>query len=415
MRSKTRLLVLAVVALVSLAGSGRAAVAAGPPNMVLTWNQTFLSAIVAANVPPPAANRLGAVVQSAVFDAVNGIEKRYTPIHVPATGPDDASPQAAAAAAAHEALVKLFPTLAPALDAQLAASLQTIADDEDAQAVDQGVAWGTAVADKVIAWRATDGFSATPPTYVFDTAPGKWRSTPGGPGGPPRFRTLATTTPFALTSPSQFRPAGPPALDSARYAQDVAEVQTMGAANSTQRTAYQTQTAVFWGVGDTPVAMWDRVADGLAAEHHYNLMKSARLLALLNMSIADAVIAVFEAKNFYNSWRPITAINLTSDPSWTPLLVNPYFQEYPSAHSGTSSAAGAVLASAFGEDTTFTVTSLGLPGVQRTYTSFSSAVAEVGDARVFAGIHFRSACDDAIALGITIAAYVRAHMVLPAE
>ena len=415
MRSRTRLLVLTVTALISLANSAQAGHAAPPPNMVLTWNQNFLHAIATANTPPPAANRLGAIVQSAVFDAVNGIERRYTPIHVQPAAPEDASPQAAAASAAHEALVKLFPAQTPTLDAQFTASMESLGDDEDTQAIGEGVAWGATVADQVVAWRATDGFSATPPPYTFGTAPGQWQITPGGPGGPPRFRTLATTTPFALTAPSLFRPAGPPALTSARYAQDVAEVKTMGAANSTVRNAYQTQTAIFWGVGDSPVGLWDRVADELAAEHHLSLIKSARLLALVNISIGDAVIAVFEAKNVYNSWRPITAINLTTDPTWTPLLVNPYFQEYPSAHTGTSSAAGAMLASFFGDDTTFTVTSLGAPGVVRTYTRFSDAVAEVGDARVFAGIHFRSACDDAITMGNQIAAYVKSHMVLRAE
>lgn len=414
MRSRTRLLVLTVTALMSLANSAQAVRAAPPPNMVLTWNQTLLQAIATANVPPPAANRLGAVVQSAVFDAVNGIARRYTPIHIQPAAPEDASPQAAAAGAAHEALVQLFPAQAATFDAQLAASMRGIKDDEDDQAIAQGLHWGVTVADQILSWRSADGFLATPPPYVFSTAPQQWRPTPGG-SGPPRFRTLATTTPFALTSPSQFRPGGPPALTSTRYAQDVNEVKAIGAANSAVRTAYQTQTAIFWGVGDSPVGIWDRVADRLALQHHFGLLKSARLLALMNISIADAVIAVFDAKNFYNSWRPITAINLTSDPTWTPLLTNPYFQEYPSAHSGTSSAAGAILASVFGNHTTFIVTSLGLPGVERTYTSFSDAVAEVGDARVFAGIHFRSACDDAIALGIQIADYARRHVVLPAE
>lgn len=414
MSTRTRVVVLTLTALVSLAGSASTVEAAERPNMVLTWNQTFLQAIAAANVPPPAANRLGAILQSAVFDAVNGTERRYTPIHVPPAAPEDASPQAAAAGAAHEALVQLFPTQAATFDAQLAASLQSLKDNEDDQTVAQGLHWGVTVADQILNWRSTDGFTATLPQYVFNTAPQQWRPTPGG-SGPPKFRTLATTTPFALASPSQFRPGGPPALTSARYAQDVSEVKAIGAANSTVRTAYQTQTAIFWGVGDSPVGIWDRVADRLALQHHFGLIKSARLLALMNISIADAVIAVFDAKNFYNSWRPITAINLTSDPAWTPLLTNPYFQEYPSAHSGTSGAAGATLASVFGNHTTFTVTSLGLPGVERTYTSFSDAVAEVGDARVFAGIHFRSACDDAIAMGIQIAEYARRHIVLPAD
>ena len=409
----------AAVAALIVSGGVASPVQAAPGNVVVDWNHTMLAAFATANVPAPAANRLGAVVQSAVFDAVNGINRQYMPIHVQPAGPEDASPKAAAAGAAHEALVKLFPTQTASLDAALAASLQSIGDDEDGQAIAAGVAWGATVADAIIAWRSTDGFGATPPPYAFSTAPGQWQPTPGG-SGPPKFRTLATTTPFALASPAQFRPAGPPALTSARYAQDVNEVETIGSLHSTLRTPFQTQTAVFWQ-GDAPVAAWDRVADDLAVQHHLNVMKSARLLALVNISIGDAIIAIFEAKNFYNSWRPITAIvnadkdgnpATTADPTWLPLLTNPYFQEYPSAHSGTSSAAGSALASVFGNDTSFTVTSAGLPGVTRSFTSFSDGVAQVADARVFGGIHFRSACRDGITLGAQVEAYVESHLML---
>lgn len=406
-----------------VSGGAASPVQAAPDNIVVDWNHTMLAAFATANVAPPAANRLGAVIQSAVFDAVNGIERRFTPIHVPPAAPEDASPQAAAASAAHEALVKLFPSQSSSLDAAFASSLQSIGDEEDGSPIAQGVEWGSTVADAIVAWRSADGFNAIPPPYTFSTIPGQWQPTPGG-SGPPRFRTLATTTPFAMTSPSQFRPAGPPPLTSARYTRDFNEIKAIGRLDSAVRTVYETQTAIFWGVGDTPVAQWDRIADSLALEHHLNVMKSARMLALVNISIADAVIAVFEAKNFYNSWRPITAIvnaavdgnpDTSSDPTWVPLLTNPYFQEYPSAHSGTSSAAGHALASIFGNETSFTVTSGGMPGVSRTFTSFSDAVAQVGDARVFAGIHFRSACDDAIVMGGQIAAFVHDHLMLPVD
>jgi hypothetical protein len=423
MQSITRRAMAFVTALAALIFSGGAAspVQAAPENIVVDWNQTMVAAFATANVPPAPANRLGAVVQSAVFDAVNGIEKRYTPIHVPATGPADASPQSAAASAAHEALVKLFPGQSSSLDAAFAASLRSIGDEEDGNAIAQGVAWGNSVADAIIAWRSADGFSTTPPPYTFRTTPGAWQPTPGG-SGPPKFRTLATTTPFALTSPSQFRPSGPPSLTSQHYARDFNEVKTIGALNSAQRTPFQTQTALFWQA-DSPVAAWDQVADSLTLQHHFNVLRSARLLALVNISIADAIIAVFEAKNHFDTWRPVTAIvdaaldgnpNTIADPAWLPLVTNPYFQEYPSAHSGTSSAAGAALASVFGDETSFTVTSAGLPGVTRSFNSFSDGVAQVADARVFAGIHFRFSCDDAITMGGQIAAYVSSHLMLPA-
>jgi hypothetical protein len=144
----------------------------------------------------------------------------------------------------------------------------------------------------------------------------------------------------------------------------------------------------------------------------------------VNVSVGDAVIAVFDAKNFYNSWRPITAIMngnvdgnpaTAGDPTWLPLLTNPYFQEYPSAHSGTSSAAASALTSVFGNETSFTVTSPRLPGVTRSFTRFSDPVAQVADARVFAGIRFRSACGDAVVMGAQVTAYVERHVMLPAD
>lgn len=388
-------------------------VQAAPDNVVVDWNHIMLATFATANVPPPPGNRLGGIVQAAVFDAVNGIEQRYQPIHVQPAAARDASPKAAAASAAYTALVHMFPAQQSALDAHLAASLATLADDEDSQSISNGVAWGASVAGQTLAWRAGDGFSTAPPTYVFGTGPGQWQATPGG-SGPPKFRSLATTTPFALTSPSQFRPAGPPALTSARWAQDLNEVRAFGEQVSTQRTAFQTQTAVFWQV-DTPTAMWDRVADALALENHLNLLQTARLLALTDISIADATFAIWDAKNFYNFWRPVTAIDTTADPTWLPLLTTPYFQEYPSAHSGVSSAAATVLASFFGEDTSYTVTSAGLPGVDRSFTSFSQGVEQVADARVLAGFHFRFSCDDGITLGAQVATYVEGHLMLQAR
>lgn len=411
MRSRLQTAALATVISIgmALAPGGVTTAHAAPANVVIAGNQTMLAAFANATVPAAPANRLGAVVQSAVFDAVNGIEGRYRPIHVQPAAPRNASPKAAAAAAWHAALLGLFPAQHAMLDGAYAAAIASI-DDESAQAVADGVAWGAAVAGEILAWRAADGFSATPPPYTFSTAPGQWQATPGG-SGPPKFRTLATTLPFALNSPSQFRPAGPPALDSARYAQDLLEVQARGELVSSVRTPYETETAVFWQV-DPPVAQWDRVADTLAATNHYNVMRTARLLALTNVAIADAIIAVFDAKNAYNFWRPVTAIGLAS---WQPLLTTPYFQEYPSAHSGSSSAAASVLAAFFGEDASFTVTSAGAPGVSRSFTTFSDAVAQVVDARILAGFHFRFSCDDGAVLGQQVGAFVLANAMQPAR
>jgi hypothetical protein len=417
MKRKAVLCVLGlIVALAGASAAPRGVRAAEHPNTVITWNGIMLRTFATASVAPAPSLRMGAIVQAAVFDAVNGIEPQYTQIHVAPAAPPDSSPEAAAVGAAYTALVSLFPTQKGALDADLAASTVAMDDGSDS-AVANGMAWGTAVALQIVAWRSTDGFNSTLAPYVQGSKPGDWQPTPGG-SGPPRFRTLAGTTPFAMTSPSQFRPAGPPALTSARYTADFNEVKVFGSATSTVRTAYQTETAKFWQL-DTPTAMWDRVADSLAESHHLNLVRTARLLALVNAAEADGIIAVFDAKNAFNFWRPVTAIvnagldgnpNTSPDPSWLPLMTTPYFQEYPSAHSGVSSAAATILASMFGQDTTFTMTSAGLPGVERTFSRFSDGVAQVADARVYAGFHYRFSCEDGIQLGTMVAHQVESRL-----
>ncbi len=408
-----------VIALSGLLAAPRGVGASEDTNTVITWNRIMLATFATASVPAPAGTRLGATVQAAVFDAVNGIEPRYTPIHVAPAAPDGASRQAAAVGAAYAALVALFPSQKATLDADLAASVASLNKGEgDSNAgVATGLAWGNAVAGLIISWRATDGFNSVLPPYVQGSAPGDWQPTPGG-SGPPKFRTLAITTPFAMTSPSQFRPAGPPALTSEEYAEDFNEVKAYGSATSTVRTAFQTETAKFWQL-DTPIAIWDRVADSLAEAHHLSPLRSARLLAMVDMAEADAAIAVWDAKNQFNSWRPVTAIAqaaldgnpaTTVDPTWSPLLVTPYFQEYPSGHSGVSSAAVSVMASFFGNRVEFMVTSDGLPGVTRSFTRFSDAVAQVADARVFAGFHFRFSCEDAAQMGKQVAHYAESTL-----
>jgi hypothetical protein len=378
--------------------------------MVTQWNQAMIAGLEAAGIAPPPAARIGAIVQASVFDAVNGIDRRYAYYHVPPAAPPGTSRNAAAASAAYTALVALIPAQKPLFDAQLSATMAQLSDDpaHPGQSVQRGLAWGTTVADGILAWRATDGYTTPPPPYTVGSAPGDWQPTPPqflGPPLAPLFRQFAAMTPFALSSPSQFLPPGPPPLNSARWAQDLAEVQALGSATSTTRTAKQTQTAMFWQ-DDTPAAMWNRVADQLAQTSGLPLAANARLLAQMNIALADATIAVWYAKNYYNFWRPVTAIRATSDPAWTPLLPTPAFQEYPSAHSGVSSAAATVLASFYGNATPFTVTSAGLPGVQRDFTSFSAAVQQVEDARIYAGFHFRFSCADGAALGLQVANYV---------
>jgi hypothetical protein len=243
-----------LVAPLAAALPATAAPAAGTaqPDMVTQWNLTMIAGLEAAAIPPPPSARIGATVQAAVFDAVNGIERRYAFYHVAPAAPRGASRAAAAVSAAYTTLVALIPGQKPLFDAQLAATLAQISDNpsDPGRSVQRGLAWGRAVATDILTWRATDGFAAPPPPpYVIGTAPGDWQPTPPlflAPPQAPLFRQFAAMTPFALTSPAQFAPPGPPPLTSARYARDLAQVQALGSAASTTRTAEQTQTAIFW-------------------------------------------------------------------------------------------------------------------------------------------------------------------------
>ena len=391
---------------------------------VSDWNRIMLDALL---VPPavaaPLAPRPAAIVQAAVFDAVNGIERRYTPIHVIPAAPPGASPRAAAVQAAYASLLRLFSSQKATLDQKRTISLIGISSGtaaEHSESIERGIEWGQTVADEIWAWRSSDGFANAQPPFLGGLAPGEWQPTPPGfaSGLAPQ---LAHVTPWAIPSPSQFRPAGPPSLTSGQYTTDFEETKTMGSLSSSSRTSDQTLYSRFWQSAN-PADFWDPVATSISAEHHLNLSENARLLALLNIGLADAVIGCWDAKYTYDSWRPITAIQLagtdgnpatTADPTWTPLIVTPPFPEYPSAHSCVSGAAGRILSTYFGEDTQFSVSSDGMPGVVRYFSSFSMALQEIKNARVFGGIHFRTACDDGQALGTEIGDYILGHTLLP--
>jgi hypothetical protein len=401
------------------------AVATARADEISDWSDNLFQAARTAGSSPLLTNRFAAIVQAAVFDAVNGIDRRYTPVHVEPNAPPGASRRAAAVQAAYASLVKIYPAQQAALDSKLAASLAAIAADstmEDSVSIQRGIQWGQAVADAIWAWRSADGITPPPPPFIGGTAPGQWRPTPPAflPGAGPQF---ATMTPWVIAYPSQFRPGGPPALTSDRYVQDFNETESMGSINSASRTADETLYAKFWD-GSSPAYFWDQAAVSLAQERHLNFSEESRLLALVNLAIADANIGCWDAKYFYVFWRPITAVRLAStdgnpatieDSTWTPLRVTPAFPEYPSGHACASSAAARVLSTYFGESTPFTLVSNNpeVAGVTRFFPNFSAAVAEVDNARIFAGIHFRSACDDGGALGLGVADFVLDHALLP--
>jgi PAP2 superfamily len=392
-------------------------------DVVVTWNATMVDALLAAHTAPQPGTRVGAIVQTAVFDAVNGIARRYTqfsPDAIDANAPRGASEAAAAVGAAYTTLVALLPSQKERFDQQLVATLAT----NNGQSVARGFAWGQTVANAILALRSTDGFSTIPPPYVVGPLPAWQPALPLFAG--PVFRQFATMTPWVMTSPAQFLPGLPPALTSLQYTHDFYEVRDLGSLTSLTRTADQTAAAQFWnGTYDTVATIWNRVADSLADRPNRSLSENARLFALMNVSMADSVIAVWNAKNTYNTWRPITAIanagiydntGATPDPTWRPLLPTPPFQEYPSGHSGVSAAATAVLASFFGNDTSFSASSDGVPGVastSRSFSSFSDAIAEIAVARIAAGFHFRFACETAASMGDEIAGYAIATQMLP--
>ena len=390
MRNWLRGLLVAVLPL-AMAGAVRA-------DEVTDWHEHMLAALGA---NPVVGSRDAALVSAAVFDAVNGIERRYAPIHVPAAAPRGASKRAAAVQAAYRILVTRFPAQTAGLDTKRAASLAAIGDGESKR---RGVAWGQTVAEAILAWRSTDGFTPTPPAYVGGDAPGQWRPTPTAfaSGAVPQF---ATMTPWGIQSPDQFRPAGPPALDSPQYLADYDEVRTMGSETSALRTDDETDACLFMN-STSPNHLWNRAAIDLGAAQGTDLSENAHLLATLNLAIADALIACWDAKYEFEFWRPVTAIRLADDPEWTPLFATPAHPEYTSGHSSASSAAATVLADYFGEETPFMLQSPAAPGWIRIYPSFSAAVDEVTDARVFAGIHFRAACEDGAVLGSEVAAFI---------
>ena len=351
---------------------------------VTDWNKIMLEAALAAVPPtsPLVMTRVAAIVQASVFDAVNGIDRRYTPIHVEPAAPRGASRRAAAVQAAYASLVRLYPAQTSTLDAKRAPRWRPSREEmrtSDGQSVARGIEWGQTVADAIWAWRSTDGFTPPPPPFLGGPAVGEWRPTPPGflPGAGPQF---ATMTPWVIASPSQFRPAGPPALTSARYAADFDETKIHGQPLEPLRSADQTLAARFWN-SSTTAYLWNHVAVELGRPSAiYTLSENARLLALLNLAMADAAIACWDAKYHYVFWRPVTAIPLAdtdgnpataADPRWTPLLVTPNHPGVPVGPLHRQRRRGGRSRGVLRRRGRFSVDSDVMPGVVRSFGSFS--------------------------------------------
>src|SRR5438105_12814293 len=379
-------------------------------DVVTDWNNAALDAIRFERTAPPIASRSLAILHVSIYDAVNGIARTHEPYLVESAVQRSASREAAASAAAHQALVNLFPANASNFDALHAAILAGIPDTPHKRA---GIAWGEFVANQILAARANDGSHAIVPP-PGGSGPGVWIPTPPAflPYLLPQWGFVA---PFAMSSSSQFRPPGPPSLDSQQYAADYEEVKELGAAIGSTRTEEQTQIALFWADGagtETPPGHWNSVAQTIAGARGNTLEQNARLFALLNIAMADAAICAWDAKYTFNFWRPVTAIRSAggADATWSSYIGTPPFPDYVSGHSTFSGAASTVLAMFYGTDyISFTTGSDFLPGVTRTFSSFSAAADEAAVSRLYGGIHFRAANEDGQASGILIGKWAFAN------
>jgi len=416
---RRRFIALALFAAVLLALAGASASSAkpqpsgSPDTYVTSWDVVGTQAFSAAGLTPAEGHVIFAYVAVAVYDAVMAIEGGYEPFAIDVDAPEDASAQAAVAAAAHRILAHYLPAQAPTIiDPAYLTSLGTI---PDGQAKTNGIAVGESVAQLLIAQRSGDGFRA-PVTYTAPSPPipGVWIPTAVT---PPTGTYLGLMRPFSLDSADQFRPGGPPALDTKKWARDYNEVKEIGSSTSTTRTPEQTLAARFWA--EPPVQQARGSLRKLVLDHQLDIDDAARFMAMVSVTYADALIACFDAKYHYAFWRPITAIRAghtdgneatVGDPTWATLLpATPNHPEYPSAHSCLTPAGGLVVARFLGTPKIdFTVPSLTGLG-DRHFPRAKDLEYEVSNARIWGGIHFRSAVEDGVEIGKKTAHHVLAH------
>jgi hypothetical protein len=396
-----------------------AAPAAAADDPVLEWNAVAAQLTIVPALSPVQQTRVMAIVHVAVHDAVNGITRAYQQYRPTGSPPAGASAEAAAIGAAHRALVGLFGD-SDLLATRYASSLAT----HGIPTSDPGLAYGASVADGILALRQNDGAAVA--AYVFTPpgagAPGVWTPISSAPSAQSLLPGWGSVTPFVLRSGAQFRPDGPPALDSERYGKDFNEIAAIGAVASTVRTAEQTQIALFWRA--SPTAIWNPILRAAIQSRSLDLAATARAAALFYLAASDASVACWDAKYVYNFWRPQPAIAnadldgnpaTAADPTWRPLLPTPPHPEFPSAHSTNSSAMAFVLKQLFGDAPGFEIeaTSSQAPGFVRHWQTFTEGVYEVIDARVYSGIHFRTADEVGARLGRQVAQFVLTHALRP--
>jgi hypothetical protein len=390
-----------------------------PNDPVTEWNQNAvaLTLLPASALAPVQQARVMAIVQLAMHDAVNGITRKYETYLSPGTAPANASPEAAGIAAAHHALRNLFSSQAASLDSLYADSLAARGLTE----FDPGIAYGQSAAAAILSARADDQSTVAQFPYTAPGAgsPGVWVPVSAAPNAQALLPGWGNVTPFVLRSGSQFRPDAPPALDSERYANDYNEIKIIGASSSQTRTAEQTQIAQFWLA--SPTAIWNPVLTQVLATRDLDLSSTARVFALLYLAAADASIACWDAKYTYNFWRPQPAIRgggsdgndfTEADLTWLPLHPTPRHPEYPSGHSSNSSAMAAILKLIF-EDNPGVPITVTISGITRQWYTFSEGVDEVIEARIYSGIHFRTADVVGARMGRQVAQFVSTHALRP--
>ena len=403
---------------------------------VTDWNAIASTAIVTtAGQPPPVSALSFAMVQGAVYDAVNAIDGGHQPYLVqPSANPTD-SKEAAAATATFRVLVGfpnlpgLFPAQLPTLQPQYDAYIANLPDDPPGSR-DAGVAIGETTARAMLIARIDDGRFGPPPN-LYPPVPGIWRPTP------PNFANdpapwVGNVRPFLVPSAEMLRTDGPNALTSAAYTEDFNEIKELGSLYSTTRTPDQTDAAIFWQ--DHAVALWNRIFRTLASSQELDIVESARLFAMENLAAADSQIGGWNDKYYWQSWRPITAIreadtdgnpDTQPDPMWLPLfdpvtsvchpplLVTPPFPEHPSGHTCATSAFVHTLQNFFGTDRIGFSAFSNKSCTTRSFDRFSHALGEVIDARVWAGIHFRTADVQGAVLGRKVVHYMTRHYFQP--
>jgi len=390
--------------------------------VVLDWNAHAANAVGGVAKQPPSRGLIRlAMVHTAIYDAVNAIEGfPFEPYAVTPNVVSPASRQAAAAAAAHDILVGLFPNQQADLDTKYAASLAAI---PDGPAKTNGISVGQQAAAGILLFRADDGRDAVVP-YTPGTGPGVWNPTPPG-FLAAQSPEVALVRPFTLNSPSQFRAEPPPDLSSETWARDYNETKSLGRATNSTRTPEQTDLAVFFS--DNGMLQWNRAWRRISVAKGLSLEDNARFFAMLTTAGADSEIACYDSKYFYNFWRPVTAIRAGDtdgnpqtepDTDWIGVVITPNHPEYPAAHGCFSGTSAETLEYFFGTDKfdfTLDSTIAGLTNPVRHYESFSQALQDVLDARVYGGMHFRNSTQKGALIGKQVSHFATTHFFRPSR